>query len=267
MCLHALLGGESDERRGEDDRHGGPVAAEQPAERGVGQSDGEQHEDRVDARLGDQLLVAGADLGERQPLVEGVPAQGAEVGVAFEADRQGGDLHHAGDGLAALGVVGRDDRAPLEARQLDVDALRSADPLRIPDHARGMYSRSEQVGGIFGHEIERCDQFFFGLHTGCKNNLFSFETSLFSLFFDSDAAGRFRCGKRGRPSRAPAARESGSRSGGAASPSDRIPAGQTKRGFRRSGSPSCVRPSARRCQNAAWFMRLSTSSPSAGCRS
>ena len=172
MRLHPLPGGEPHERGGEDDARGRPVAAEKTAERGVGQSDGHQHEDRVDARFVDQLPVAPADFVQGEPVVEGVPAQGAQVGVAFETDRQGGNLHHAGDGFARRVVADREDRAFLETRQLNVDSLRLSDTLRIADHTRGVDAGCEQVGRVVRNEIEDFGQFLSGFHNDCKNSPF-----------------------------------------------------------------------------------------------
>ena len=172
MCLHTLFGGETHERGGEDDAHGDPVAPEQPAERGVGQPHGQQDEDWVYARFCSQLVVATPDFGEWKPFVQRIPAQGAQVGVALEADRQRRDLHYAGDGLAALFVVGGDDRAFLETRQLEVDPLRGSDTLRVADHARGVHARSEQVSRIFRNEVEDFRQLLSGLHNEGKNSPF-----------------------------------------------------------------------------------------------
>lgn len=84
VSLHALFDGEAHECRREDDAHGRPVAAEELAERGVGQSDEHEREDRVHARFVNQRPVTAADFVEREALVQCVPAQGTQIRVPLE---------------------------------------------------------------------------------------------------------------------------------------------------------------------------------------
>lgn len=79
MRLHPLPGGKTDERRGEDDAHGRPVPAEQTTKGGIRQADRQQDENRVHTRLGDQLSVTVAQVGQRQVFIDGIPTQSAQI--------------------------------------------------------------------------------------------------------------------------------------------------------------------------------------------
>ena len=87
MRLHPLPSGKTDERRGEDDAHGRPVPAEQTTKGGIRQADRQQDENRVHTRLGDQLSVTVAQVGQRQVFIDGIPTQSAQIRIPFEADR------------------------------------------------------------------------------------------------------------------------------------------------------------------------------------
>lgn len=79
MRLHPLPSGKTDERRGEDDAHGRPVPAEQTTKGGIRQADRQQDENRVHTRLGDQLSVTVAQVGQRQVFIDGIPTQSAQI--------------------------------------------------------------------------------------------------------------------------------------------------------------------------------------------
>ena len=142
MRLHPLPGGKTDERRGENDAHGRPVPAEQTTKGGIRQADRQQDENRVHTRLGDQLSVTVAQVGQRQVFIDGIPTQSAQIRITFEADRQRRDLHHTGNDFAAPFVVHGDDYAFLKTRQLNIHSLRGSDALCVADHTRSVHSRS-----------------------------------------------------------------------------------------------------------------------------
>lgn len=109
-----------------------PTAVQSPpkslAERGVGQSDEHEREDRVHARFVNQRPVTAADFVEREALVQCVPGSGTQIRVPLETDGERRDCHHTGCGLAAPEVEHSQYRTLLETRQLNVHAQRFADP-------------------------------------------------------------------------------------------------------------------------------------------
>ena len=122
-----------------------PTAVQSPrtdAKGGIRQADRQQDENRVHTRLGDQLSVTVAQVGQRQVFIDGIPTQSAQIRIPFEADRQRRDLYHTGNDFAAPFVVYGDDYAFLKTRQLNIHSLRGSDALCVADHTRSVHSRS-----------------------------------------------------------------------------------------------------------------------------
>ena len=151
--LHPLAEEESQQRGREDDAHGEPVAAEQPAERGVGKAHEDKREDGIEARPGNDVGIAGPDLRKRQAAVESLPAQGAQLGIQFEADRQRRDVGHLAVYLAALVVADRKGHDPLERRNDHPHSERLAQPFGVAHHTGCVDARPHQPGGILGDEL------------------------------------------------------------------------------------------------------------------
>ena len=164
LGLHPLLEVESEQRGGKDDAYRTPLPAEKPAEGCVGQSDENQCENRVQTRPGDDLVIAAPNLCKGQAKVAGVPAQGAELRVQLEADRQRRNVRHLAVNPSALVVVNREGHHFLKGRHHDAHAERLAQTFRIAHHARGMHSGPHQPGGILRNELRDSLQFRFRLH-------------------------------------------------------------------------------------------------------